>query len=162
MSEVADLSFRPLREDDLPLLHEWLRRPHVARWWNPAETLAEIEAKYRPRIAGEEPVDLYLAVEAGEPVAFLQTYLEDEVTAGMDVFIADEARTGKGEGSELIRRFVDEVVFRRAETLKCIADPEETNAPSIRAFAKAGFTVLDTFDDPHDEKRHVLVRKDRA
>ena len=26
-------SFRPLTRRDLPLLHEWLNRPHVAEWW---------------------------------------------------------------------------------------------------------------------------------
>ena len=28
------LSFRPLTLTDLPLLHEWLARPHVAEWWS--------------------------------------------------------------------------------------------------------------------------------
>jgi hypothetical protein len=26
------VSFRPLTRDDLPLLFDWLRRPHVAEW----------------------------------------------------------------------------------------------------------------------------------
>jgi RimJ/RimL family protein N-acetyltransferase len=35
------------------------------------------------------------------------------------------------------------------------------NAPSIRAFEKAGFRVVGEFVDPGDGKRHALVRLDR-
>ena len=154
---AVDVTFRRMGEDDLPRLHAWLQRPHVARWWDPRETLAEVEAHYRPRLAGDDPVDLYLALEDGEPIAFLQTYLQDDATAGVDLFVADAGRTGKGLGSELIRRFVDDVVFARAETARCIADPEATNAASIRAFEKAGFVQAGMLDE-----RHVLLRKDRS
>jgi hypothetical protein len=27
------IEFRPLREDDLPLVRDWLGREHVRRWW---------------------------------------------------------------------------------------------------------------------------------
>ncbi|MBA3659598.1 MAG: GNAT family N-acetyltransferase, partial [Gemmatimonadales bacterium] len=27
------IAFRSLTRADLPLLHEWLTRPHVAEWW---------------------------------------------------------------------------------------------------------------------------------
>jgi RimJ/RimL family protein N-acetyltransferase len=151
------VTFRPMTKDDLPLMHEWLQRPHVKRWWDPRETLAEVEAHYAPRIAGDDPVDLWLALENGRPIAFLQTYLQDDTTAGIDLFVADESRIGKGLGSELIRRFVDEVVFARARTTACIADPEHANVASIRAFEKAGFVRVGDLDE-----RHVLVRKDRS
>jgi RimJ/RimL family protein N-acetyltransferase len=154
---VAGLTFRPMTRADLPLLHGWLQRPHVKRWWDPRETLAEVEAHYLPRIAGDEQVDLYLAVEDGIPIAFVQTYLQDESTTGIDLFVADEERTGKGFGSGLIRRFVDEIVFARPETTACIADPEPANAASIRAFEKAGFVRAGMADE-----RHVLVRKERS
>ena len=36
--------FRPLREDDLTVLHEWLLRPHVAAWWGPADSIDECAA----------------------------------------------------------------------------------------------------------------------
>jgi RimJ/RimL family protein N-acetyltransferase len=37
------IDFRPLAPADLPMLLEWLRRPHVARWWQPEPTLAQLE-----------------------------------------------------------------------------------------------------------------------
>jgi hypothetical protein len=30
---LPELTFRPLTTRDLPLLQEWLSRPHVAEWW---------------------------------------------------------------------------------------------------------------------------------
>ena len=33
MSTAPSFRFRPLTEADLPLLWDWLNRPHVAAWW---------------------------------------------------------------------------------------------------------------------------------
>ena len=167
------LSFRPLQPGDLPLLHEWLQRPHVRRWWTERESYDEVVARYLPAIEGADPTDLYLALLDEEPVAFVQTYLVADYpehaavveggagAAGVDLFIADEERTGKGLGAALLRRFVEEIVFATPSTTHCLADPEVDNAPSIRAFEKAGFRVVGEFVDPGDGKRHALVRLDR-
>jgi RimJ/RimL family protein N-acetyltransferase len=170
---MPELSFRALQHDDLPLLHEWLQRPHVRRWWNERESYGEVVARYRPAIEGSDPTDLYLALLDGEPVGFVQTYLvgdhpdhaalvgADAGAAGVDLFVADEHRTGKGLGTELLRRFVDEIVFAAPSTTHCLADPEVDNTASIRAFVKAGFRIAGEFVDPADGKRHALVRRDR-
>jgi RimJ/RimL family protein N-acetyltransferase len=167
------LTFRPLLRDDLLLLHEWLQRPHVQRWWNERDSYDEVVARYLPAIEGSDPTDLYLALLEGEHVAFVQTYLVADYpeyaalvaahagAAGVDLFIADEERTGKGLGTELLRRFVDEIVFAPPSTTHCIADPDVENVASIRAFEKAGFHVVRRFVDPADRKRHALVRRDR-
>ena len=39
------IEFRPLTEDNLPLVEEWLRREHVARWWR--DDIRESLAEYR-------------------------------------------------------------------------------------------------------------------
>ena len=39
---LADFRFERLQEIDLPMLHEWLRRAHVARWWGPASSVDEL------------------------------------------------------------------------------------------------------------------------
>lgn len=171
---MAELSFRPMTRDDLPLLHEWLHRPHVLRWWKEGRTLAEVEAHYGPALAGDDPTDHYFALDDGRPIGFFQTYLYwdypeeaecmglDPDAAGVDLFIADEERIGQGLGSELLRRFVDEYAFALPGVTHCIAEPEEENVASIRAFEKAGFRVTGTWDNAVDGKRHVIVRKDRS
>jgi RimJ/RimL family protein N-acetyltransferase len=168
------LRFRPLLAQDLPLLHEWLQRPHVRRWWGAKETYEEVAGHYLPSIEGSDPTDLYVALLDDEPIGFVQTYLvadypeyavlvgAEEGAAGVDLFIADEALTGRGIGSELLRRFTSEIVFARPGTSHCTADPDVDNRASVRAFEKAGFRTVRTFLDPEDGKLHALVRLDRG
>jgi len=168
------ITFRLITRNDLPLVHEWHQRPHVARWWTGHQTFEETENHYVPTIEGSEPTQHYLALLNGEPLGMIQTYLvsdypdwaalieEGEGTAGLDLFIGEEEQTGRGLGTEMIRRFVDEIVFARPETTACVADPDLRNTASLRAFEKAGFQAVREFVDPEDDELHALVRLERA
>ena len=168
------VTFRPLMRDDYPLLLEWHRRPHVEQWWTKRTTIEEIDEHYGPTIDGTEPTDHYLALLDGEPLGMIQTYLvsdypdyaaligEGEGTAGVDLFIGEESLLGRGLGTEMIRRFTEEVVFARPETTAATADPDVRNPASIRAFEKAGFRSIREFVDPSDGHVHALVRRDRS
>jgi len=167
------ITFRPMTSEDLPLVHGWHQRPHVARWWTMRTTFEETEAHYLPTIGGTEPTQHYLTLLDGEPLGMIQTYLvsdypdyaslieEGEGTAGLDLFIGDEALTGRGLGTAMIRGFVDEIVFARPETTACAADPDVRNTASLRAFEKAGFRAVREFVDPEDNELHTLVRRER-
>jgi RimJ/RimL family protein N-acetyltransferase len=69
--------------------------------------------------------------------------------------------TGRGLGSEVLRRFVADVVFARPETTSCVADPDARNIASLRAFEKAGFRQVKSVVEPEDGQTHALVRLDR-
>jgi RimJ/RimL family protein N-acetyltransferase len=171
---VAELTFRPMTRDDLPLLHAWLQRPHVKRWWDDHATPEQVEAHYGPALDGAEPTDHYLALEDGAPIGFFETYLyasypadaaavsAEPGSAGVDLFIADEERTGKGLGSTLLRQFADEVVLANPKVTHVVSEPEAANIASVRAFEKAGFRVEREFDNALDGKRHAFLRKDRS
>jgi RimJ/RimL family protein N-acetyltransferase len=162
-----------MQRDDLALLHEWLQRPHVQRWWSECETYEEVVDHYLPAIEGTDPTDHYIVSLDGRPMGFVETYVvsdhpdyawlvgADPGAAGVDLFIAEEDLTGRGIGTELLRRFVSEVVFARQATTHCIAEPESENKASVRAFEKAGFRIVKELVDPGDGKRHSLVRLDR-
>jgi aminoglycoside 6'-N-acetyltransferase len=166
--------FRRMTADDLPLMHEWLQRDHVRRWWTKHETIEEVVAHYLPAIEGDNATDLYLILLDNRAIGFIQTYLVSDhpeyaelvqvgdAVAGVDLFIADEGLTGRGIGPDVIRAFVREVVFARPSTIACVADPAVRNTVSIRAFEKAGFRVARTFFDPSDGEMHALVRLDRG
>jgi aminoglycoside 6'-N-acetyltransferase len=163
-----------MTRDDLTLVHEWHQRPHVLRWWVERTTFEETEAHYLPTIEGRKPTDHYVALLDGEPFGLIQTYLvsdypdyagvvgEGEGVAGVDLYISAEAMTGRGYGTEMLRRFVDEVVFARPETIAVTADPDARNEASLRAFEKAGFRRVRELVDPEDGQVHVLVRRDRS
>jgi aminoglycoside 6'-N-acetyltransferase len=112
-------------------------------------------------------------VVAGEDAGLIQTYLladypdyaalvdAGDEAAGLDIFLGDVHLTGSGLGSYVIRTFASDVVFGRAETRACVADPDVRNLASIRAFEKAGFAAVATFVDPEDDQVHAVMRLDR-
>ena len=160
-----------MTRDDLPLVWEWLQRPHVKEWWRERDTYEELVEHYLPSIEGTDPTDLYVALLDDAPIGYVQTYLVSdypeyaalvdvgERVAGVDLLIGEAELTGRGIGTEMLRRFVDEIVFAKPATIACIAGPETTNPASIRAFEKAGFRVVRDFIE--DGKPHTLVRRDR-
>jgi aminoglycoside 6'-N-acetyltransferase len=170
---MPGLRFRQMTVDDLRLMHEWLQRDHVRRWWSERESYEQVVEHYLPAIEGREPTDLYLILLDERPIGFIQTYLvsdhpeyADRVqvgkdVAGVDLLVGEEALTGKGIGSDALRAFVREVVFRQPTTIACVADPHVRNTQSIRVFEKAGFRILREFFDPSDGERHALMRLDR-
>ena len=170
MDELA-LRFRPLTAEDLLPVYEWLRRPHVQRWWSDRETYEEVVEHYLPSIEGEEPTDHYVVLLEEQSIGFVQPYLVSdhpdsaalvgvgEGVAGVDLLIGEEALTGQGLGTEIIRSFVEEIVFAAPTTIGCIADPDVRNVASIRAFEKAGFRLVKEFVE--DGELHALVRRDR-
>ena len=161
--------------DDLPLLHAWLQRPHVARWYRDHGPYDRVVAHYLPAIEGRDPTDHYIVELDGAPIGMLQTYVvadypdyaalvgvADRATAGVDILVGEEELTGRGIGTEILSRFVTEIVLARPETTAVVADPEATNAASVRAFEKAGFRAVREFvEEPGDGQTHVLVRLDR-
>ena len=167
------VEFRRLAAADLPLFHEWLQREHVRRWWTDRETYEEVVEHYLPSIEGRDPTDLYLILVDERPTGFIQTYkvadypeYRDLVqveggVAGVDLFIAEPELVGRGLGTDVLRHFVDDVVFADETLHACVADPDVDNIASLRAFEKAGFSRVREFVDPEDGRPHALVRRER-
>jgi RimJ/RimL family protein N-acetyltransferase len=159
---------------DLPLLYEWLGQEHVRRWWGERGGYDEAVAEYLAAIDGRDPTDVYAIVVGSEAVGLVQTYIladypvyaalidAGDGAAGLDLLLGEESLTGSGLGTHVIQRVVSEVVFARAETRACVADPDVRNHASIRAFEKAGFWRVRDFNDPEDGEMHALMRLDRG
>ena len=144
------LSFRPLEERDFPMLHEWVRRPHVAEWWSEPSTLEDIKDEYLPTLDGRSSTKAFIASLDDEPIGFIQVYVvhgsgdgwwEDETDAGargIDQFLADAARLNQGLGTAMIKAFVDRL-FQDTAVSKVQTDPSPENARAIRCYRKVGF-----------------------
>ena len=167
------ISFCRLAAEDLRLLHEWLQREHVRRWWTKHETYENVVEHYLPAVEGREPTDLYVILLDERPAGFIQTYLvsnypeyrelvgvEDGV-AGVDLFLAEAENTGRGIGTSVLSDFLRDVVFAVPTTRACVADPDTENRASLRSFEKAGFQSVREFVDPHDNRLHTLMRIER-
>lgn len=167
------IGFRPLGREDLRVLHEWLQREHVRRWWSEHRTYEEVVEHYLPAIEAREPTDLYAILLDEEPAGLIQTYPVagypeygaligiGEGVAGVDLFLADEESLGRGIGTAVLVQFLEEVVFADESTSACVADPDSENRASLRAFEKAGFHAVKEFRDPEDGSLHTLVRIER-
>jgi RimJ/RimL family protein N-acetyltransferase len=146
------LTFEPLTGRDLPMVHAWLQRPHVAEWWREPTTLAELERDYVPGTTTGSSTRAYIAILDGEPVGFIQSYVAmgsgegwweqetDPGTRGIDQFLANAEQLGRGIGSAMVRLFVERL-FEDPAVTKVQADPSPENQRAIRCYRRAGFVV---------------------
>ncbi|RZL32844.1 MAG: GNAT family N-acetyltransferase [Rubrivivax sp.] len=146
---MPDFEFHPLDESHLPLLHAWLKRPHVAAWWGEAEPVDELRQDF---LAGGTTRASIVHL-AGEPIGFVQCYVvmgsddgwwPDETDAGargIDQFLADEQRLNRGLGRAMVRAFVDRLFADPAVTV-VQTDPSPDNLRAIRCYAAAGFASV--------------------
>lgn len=147
------VTLRLMTERDLPMLYEWLNRPHIVEWWGGEEarpTLDEVLEKYLPRVMEEESVTPYIAMLGEEPIGYAQSYValgsgdgwwEDETdpgVRGIDQSLGDPAHLNKGLGTQLVRALVELLFSDRAVT-KIQTDPAPNNHRAIRCYEKAGF-----------------------
>jgi len=165
------ISFRPLAHDDLALLFEWVHREHVKPWWRPEETFDEFAREYVDAVEGRDPTDVYVIELDGRSIGAIQTYVvadhpEWEAllqvgpgVAGVDLLIGEAELAGRGLGPQILRAFLHEVVFARADVHACVAGVEPANERSLRAFAKAGFHPVRDYVE--DGLPHRLLRIDR-
>lgn len=146
------IDFRPLAEPDLPLLADWLGRPHVRQWWAGDQplTLTEVRAKYLPRIDDTSAVRCFIALASGEPIGFIQSYVAmacgdgwwpDETdlgVRGIDQFLADGQCLGRGLGTAMVKAFIERL-FADPRVTRIQTDPDPSNSRAIRCYEKAGF-----------------------
>ncbi len=161
-------SFRRITNDDLTLLHDWLKRPHVAERWDCTMDLPTVQKKYQVHISSQN-VFGYLALLHGSPVGYVQSYDATSVgdgwwpdakpgTWGIDQFLASEEDLGKGLGTELVRQF-SEFVFEVHNASNIITDPAPENKRAIRCYEKAGFAVQGRVNTPDGPA--ILMEKNK-
>ena len=161
----STVTLRLMTEQDLPMLHEWLNRPHIVEWWGGEEarpTLNEVVKHYLPRVLAQESVTPYIAMLQDEPIGYAQSYValgsgdgwwEEETdpgVRGIDQSLANPAQLNRGLGTKLVRALVD-LLFSDPSVTKIQTDPAPGNLRAIRCYEKAGFVqekVINTPDGP--------------
>jgi AacA4 family aminoglycoside N(6')-acetyltransferase len=161
----STVTLRLMTEEDLPMLHDWLNRPHIVEWWGGEEerpTLQEVLDHYRPRVLAQEMVTPYIAMLDGEPIGYAQSYVakgsgdgwwEEETdpgVRGIDQSLANPDQLNRGLGTKLVRALVD-LLFSDPSVTKIHTDPAPSNLRAIRCYEKAGFVrerIINTPDGP--------------
>lgn len=163
------IEFVPLQEVHLSLLRQWLKNPHVAEFWQETEN----EDEFREKFLNEMPrrgVFAFVILMDQRPIGYIQSYNACEVgggwwpnarqgTFGIDQFIGDPELVGRGIGTEIIKKFVNDL-FLRPEVNEIITDPDPKNKRAIRAYEKVGFEAVGEIKTPGGAA--LLMRMARA
>ena len=155
----APFSFKPLQESDLPTRRGWLLRPHVAEWWGPAESIAELREGYLARAAEPNATRGFIACRGPAAIGFIQAYVvmgsgggwweseTDPGARGTDQFLAEPSHLGQGLGSAMLRAFLGQLFADPAVTV-VQTDPEPTNLRAVRCYRRAGFQQVGLVSTP--------------
>jgi aminoglycoside 6'-N-acetyltransferase len=173
LAEGSGITIRRMSDElaDYALLMRWRSAPHVAEWWDTAQTelgLDGVIAKYRSRTGSDDPTTACIIEVADLPIGYIQHYPwaanEDEMREigfdlpagywGVDIFIGEPEYLDRGFGSRAValtlRYLVEE---RHAAGVALVV--ARNNLRAQRAYEKAGLVrvseVLDT--DTRDGKR---------
>jgi aminoglycoside 6'-N-acetyltransferase Ib len=165
------IAFRPLATTDLPMLHEWLARPHVADWWGPPPTLTDVREEFGPYVHDRSSVQPHIVLLDGAPLGYIQSYVamgsgdgwwpeeRDPGVRGIDQFLADVGQLGRGLGTRMVRFFVQRL-FEDPGVTRVQTDPSPANGRAIRCYEKAGFTRIREIDTP--DGRALLMHAERV
>lgn len=167
-----EMIFRKLELEDLQLLHKWLNEGPVLEWYSKKPlTFEEVKEKYTPRIEGKTKTDHYVISHGKKLIGYIQTYRVTDYpewnqyveagadAAGLDLFIGENEFRGQGLGSQIIRAFLKQVVFKDPTLVTCISGPDPRNIASKRAFEKAGFKYFKTIHPPEGEEYLMKIAK---
>lgn len=169
-ARIHRIVFRPLTRDDLPALLRWLSDPDVAPWYGEgALTIANLNAKYGPKIDGSEPTQGFIIVIDEQDAGYIQGYLITDHpdsarqldvapdAAGVDLFLGAAAFRNAGWGAPVLRAFLRQIVFGRLNATWCVIGPSPANHRAIRAYEKAGFRYLKTVHITGDDEGEYLM-----
>ena len=151
---MAAYQFRPMTAADMPLMRDWLARPHVREWWHDGDDFEFVSGEMNHHDMAQFIVSL-----DATPFAYLQCYqigdwhdgfgAQPAGTRGLDQFIGEADMLGCGHGSAFINSFI-EMLFARGVP-RIVIDPRPDNPRAIRAYEKAGF-----------QPQHEIVTPDGA
>jgi len=135
--DPADVTLRPLAEDDVATLQRIRETPEVTRWWDALEEGFPLS---------DEPEATRWTIEVDGAVAGLVQFNEEPEPkyrhASVDLFV-DPSLHGRGVGTEAVRRVVRHLVEERGHH-RITIDPASENVAAIRAYEKAGFRPVGT------------------
>jgi len=163
---IDAIKFKPIQEDDMPLLFQWFQVPHVKEGYAKGETytLEMIGDKYLPRIH-DATIPSYIICYQDKQVGYIQLYkitdhlpegvnnyshaifndYHAEELVGLDLFLADADLLGKGVSSKILREFIAMRVDKKYRAI--VVDPTINNARAIEFFERNGFKRQDTSVD---------------
>lgn len=162
------LELRPLNDDDIALVENWLNKEHVKRWYEIPDqgvSISDWVYELKERKGEFQWLTHLIVLWQGRPIGLCQYYkCEDskdedfgtmpiEGSYGIDYLIGEEACIGKGLGKEMITLLVRKV-FSFPDARRITADIDKENKASEKTLLSCGFTLLDA-----ESSRYILYNK---
>ncbi len=173
--DIVNISFRPLSMSDVDNVVGWSREEEVAFWWHESDTPEElIRSQWESRAkGGDEKTRIFIIKVDTTDIGVIQTYrvadypgaaeeIQTPDSAGIDVFIGSSEWRNRGVGTEVVRQFVEEIVFSDSSIQRCVIDPEPHNRRAIRAYEKAGFQHVRSYSSELNKVDVYLMAKERS
>ncbi|QKW11311.1 acetyltransferase [Streptomyces sp. NA04227] len=151
---------------DLDLVHGWMQEPHIDAFWHQAWPRERWVEEISGHLAGEAILPVVIRHE-GSDLAYIEVYRvqRDRLAGhyphlphdlGVHIAIGEAGRTGKGLGRALLRALAEGLLAADPHCTRVVAEPDVTNAPSLKAFTAAGFRPAGEVVFP-DKKAALLV-----
>ncbi|HEV2124265.1 MAG TPA: GNAT family N-acetyltransferase [Chloroflexota bacterium] len=147
-------TLRPASPDDLDLLVRWFADPGVHQYWDGSAKSPEQIVRQGYTGTQRPEKEPFIVEAAGAPVGYVQYYVTDATSGGIDMFLIPSARDrglGPDAAQALVRYLIEERGWRRV-----IVDPAADNARAVRAWEKAGFVLEREWPD-HPDGPAVLM-----
>lgn len=156
-NNLKNFEFKKLSHEDLPLVHTWLASPHVREFWHERTVgkFSTFKKTFENKLASKK-WNPYIVILQGKPIGYIQSYVVDDKTFGINQFIGVEEFVDKGLGSMFVKEFTDELLSDKKVT-RIITDPSVLNLRAQKAYEKAGFKRVSKKSD--DNLDVVMMEK---
>jgi RimJ/RimL family protein N-acetyltransferase len=163
------ITFTPLVESHLPLMHRWLNEGEALRWYGRRPINEEsIRRKYLV-MKPQTGTRCLIILHDREPIGYLQHYRIGDYPEyclqvgggshdhGLDLFIGCRERIGLGIGTRIVVTALADLIFSQNGAQRCLLGPSPDNKRAIRCYEKCGFRYIRTVTAPDGEKEYLMV-----
>lgn len=149
------VTLRPMEatREDYQRMQDWFAEPELQEFVCCDEKnegivpLERIEEKYGSRVKAQKDVFPFFILCDSRPIGFIQYYLMDADTIGLDMWIGVKQERNRGYGTEALRQMVDFIHARHPQIKTLFIDPEVENKRAVRCYEKAGFVHTGVYSD---------------
>ncbi len=159
--------FRPLKKDQVSLVHDWFKQEYVAQFWYGVGLQNTFRSIDRFVKGEETPFRIWLAYDQETPFAYLMTskidlekdlqgkYCSPQAEAiSIDLFIGNAQYLGKGLAHIMIQEILKQEFPYVSDAF---IDPDVKNSRAIHVFEKAGFVKCEEFIPSWDPASRCLL-----
>lgn len=154
--------------EDYTAMRNWFLEPELKQWvWcdEKDETdvpLERIIEKYGSRVKSLTDVFPYFILRDNEPIGFIQYYLHDDKSIGLDMWIGVLKERNNGYGTEALKQMIQIIHQNHPWAKELFIDPEVENVRAIKCYQNAGFkSVGEIISDEGDRcLLHKIVFED--